>query len=844
MSEFKLNAFVANLDKYNEGELVGEWVSFPVTASEMENILPKLGLQSIDSFGPEAADLIIADYTTDLPGDSFVLSPFESLDHLNYLAGRLQSMDDRELARFMYALQQHVEIPGPGVAGLINLSYNLDNIELTPQAVTFDGISLRPMLPGERMYSFTQSSQLIGQTGCIGHLRGDMDWSGDGFFSSWTDYRQELKVDEFKEEFDRLINALRTEDAFGKMLASRRNITKYGLAHPESEFSERYDTEFGFRADTEKYSYFLRLNSRQGDYNVYCYCYYRPWLEKHMERAASGIRFVTPNYKELFRIPDGGKIRITWKDGKTPQDITCRYIDDYHMETSSNNLYHICEFAEKARLNGAKVEPLSPVMTSRGKKINWKIVFDGQPSSIPDKYRLPAIASEETKDRVKRAMEKAGYHFNSLESDYGCIRFSGEQPMIFGSWAEAATWLDNVCFDDLEVGTAVDEILHPELHEKIRVLVVEPKKEPRIEEISSGLESLQQAVGGYIEAVYPFDDPVALICNEEGKLEGLPLNRGLYDDNGDLYDIIAGPMLVVGLTEDSFGSLSPELAEKYMAMYKDPQTFICINGITKAIPITDEGKAAADGLSQRVVSIIVRGGYNGFDKLPESQIQHTEEALSYMIRAGEDFSIRSLLSSVADNQSLYSKEAFDLIRDLDTFYRDQGVPRYLIYQIDFDGKNARDLCFRSYDAITDDGLSVDARNYRFAYSGRLANNETLDSLYERFNLNKPAGFTGHSMSVSDVIITEKGNDQKAFYVDSFGYKEVPEFLAHNPLEKVEEQLEDDYGMIDGIINNGRKQQEENSRHSVLNRIKEKSGVVSTPDKEELKTKKNRDLDLD
>ena len=72
----------------------------------------------------------------------------------------------------------------------------------------------------------------------------------------------------------------------------------------------------------------------------------------------------------------------------------------------------------------------------------------------------------------------------------------------------------------------------------IAVLIVEPGKEPYVKEIDSGLESLQHEVGGYIEAIYPYEDPVALVCNEEGKLEGLPLNRALRDEDGDIYGFL------------------------------------------------------------------------------------------------------------------------------------------------------------------------------------------------------------------------------------------------------------------------------------------------------------------
>ena len=89
----------------------------------------------------------------------------------------------------------------------------------------------------------------------------------------------------------------------------------------------------------------------------------------------------------------------------------------------------------------------------------------------------------------------------------------------------------------------------------MNVLVVEPYKEPYEKDIEPGLESLQHEVGGDIECVYPFDDPVGIICNDEGKLEGLPLNRSLRDEDGEIYDVVAGTFLVVGLGEESFEGL-------------------------------------------------------------------------------------------------------------------------------------------------------------------------------------------------------------------------------------------------------------------------------------------------
>ena len=199
----------------------------------------------------------------------------------------------------------------------------------------------RAMIEAEDKYTFRQSAQISMQTGLIGHLRADMDTDGNGFFSSWFDFREELKTDEFKAEFDEVINSLREE---GDILHNRRALAKYCYCTPQSRMQDE-PGYYGVRVDTEKYAYLLRLNPDRGEYNLYCYCYRRDWLDQHLKDAEKGIRFIDSHYKELFRIPDGGKVKIhySWNED---QIRTCRYIDDYHVEIGSN-LYHICEFAER-----------------------------------------------------------------------------------------------------------------------------------------------------------------------------------------------------------------------------------------------------------------------------------------------------------------------------------------------------------------------------------------------------------------------------------------------------------------------------------------------------------------
>ena len=210
----------------------------------------------------------------------------------------------------------------------------------------------RAITKAEQKYTFKQSNRLSSQTGLIGYLRGDFGSSGKEFWTTWNGFREDLKTDEFKTEFDDVINGLRD----GDVLADRNAMSSYCCSNPDSSFDDDRN-HYGIRLDTDKYSYLMRLNPNKGEYNLYCYCYRKDWLNSHLEKAESGIRFIDSNYNDKFRIDDGEKISITFSNGKTLEKF-CRYIDDYNLEIDTN-LYHICEFADFCERNGIIVEPVS-----------------------------------------------------------------------------------------------------------------------------------------------------------------------------------------------------------------------------------------------------------------------------------------------------------------------------------------------------------------------------------------------------------------------------------------------------------------------------------------------------
>ena len=125
---------------------------------------------------------------------------------------------------------------------------------------------------------------------------------------------------------------------------------------------------------------------------------------------------------------------------------------------------------------------------------------------------------------------------------------------------------------------------------------------------------------------------------------------------------------------------------------------------------------------------------------------------------------------------------------------------FSIYQIK-SGDETRDYRFEPYDRLQATGRSVDRANYDLVYTAPLDGKTTLEDIYRTFNIDHPADFKGHSLSVSDVVVLHQGGKDTAHYCDSFGFQQVPEFLRENPLRTAELSTEQNENMIDGVINN-------------------------------------------
>ncbi len=469
--DYPFAAFITNLGKYNEGELVGEWVKFPTTHEELQKVFERIGIGSEDDFGHPYEEWFITDYDCYVGNLYDKLGEYENLDELNYLASKLDDMDRDEYNQFLAAME--VSDHTGSIQDLINLTENLDCYDVYPDIEDHDDLG--------RYYIDELEAMDVPD-----HLRNYIDY-----------------------------------EAYGRDIA----LSEGG------EF-----TEFGYVRDT-------------------------------------GDRFVEVYDGDRENIPEEYRVMSSPDDGELSQNDKLDMATDLAFDLDEFFRQHDPQYAAEFPGEQEQKEALCDAM------------LDGKFAAI--ETRLAAVAQtvpEDFNTRMDELKEAVGYE-EFLDLDWEAVRERLQNPdkshvdemLSFAEQAER----EYVA----EMGGQSPSAPEPE---KMTVLVVEPMKEPYTKEISPGLSSLQHEVDGYIQAIYPYEDSVAIVCNEEGKLEGMPLNRGLRDEDGELYDVVAGTFLVVGLSEEDFSSLPPDMIQKYTEHFKTPEQFISVNGRIEVCPVKPE----------------------------------------------------------------------------------------------------------------------------------------------------------------------------------------------------------------------------------------------------------------
>ena len=184
---------------------------------------------------------------------------------------------------------------------------------------------------------------------------------------------------------------------------------------------------------------------------------------------------------------------------------------------------------------------------------------------------------------------------------------------------------------------------------------------------------------------------------------------------------------------------------------------------------------------------------------------YQQEIIAARIMEGETYLFKTQLLNFKQPEA-----TADTIHRLDDFEKERGIGTYMVYQLKATEENHL-LRFEALDQLYAAGKTVDPENYELIYAGPLTPGDTLETIYRDLNVNHPEDYHGYSLSMSDVVVLREYGKDTAHYCDRIGFAEVPQFLnpqqaqeKDNPLRTAEMTIEDDYGMIDGVINNGRR----------------------------------------
>ena len=289
------------------------------------------------------------------------------------------------------------------------------------------------------------------------------------------------------------------------------------------------------------------------------------------------------------------------------------------------------------------------------------------------------------------------------------------------------------------------------------------------------------------------------------KMDGLPLNRALRDGDGEVYDIIAGNFMVVGLTEDNFGSLSPDLQRQFTAEFKMPEQFAKIGDRIVAIPMISEEQQKQTVLEEK--SSIVNENTSGMAVDGHIGTWHTID------------------HKEIDGHTFWLMEHDTFGDDASCIIVDERGELVLSHVYDGFDENTVDLLRQEVmpvDRMPDDSISVeDMKQYGYKWGGMLPmREEAAADVMKSCQIYRLYGDDTEGLVLDAKEIREHAAKGGIFGVEKAEWAASQE--RQNPLKAAEMSVEDDYGMIDGIINNGPKEaknSEKSEKASIMDRLK-------------------------
>ena len=792
MAEPILSGYLSNLGKYTEGRPAGEWVTFPTTAEHLKEVFDRIGIDF-----KHYEEWHFTEFQSPIPGLAEHLSEYSHPDELNYLGKLLEMQFDDDREKFIAAIEygDHAD----SLQDIINLAQNLDCYWIYPSVHNEEEYGRylvdeleEPELPEEAKKYF-----MYEEYGRDASINDDGMFTEKGYiynnrntFTEWYDGRdvpQEYRVtpqppqrsrpDPEKADFDAAAPGQRTAQTAEQPQEPRPVIpivlTSEKPAEKLKEITDRLEQGIAELFDSERYKEYLKVMSKFHNYsfrNTVLIAMQKPdaslvagfsaWknnFERNVMKGQKGIKIIAPSpYKikqEMQKIDPHTQKPIIGKDGKPVTE------------------------EKEVTIPAYKVVSVFDVSQTEGKELP-DIAVDELTGDV-DRYKDFFAALEKTSP-VPIAFE------NIEGGSHGYYHLEDKRIAINEGMSELQT-----------LKTAIHEIAHAKLHD---IDLNAPKDEqPRVDRRTREVEA--ESVAYTVCQHYGLDTSDYSF----GYVAGWSSGRELSELKSSLETIRSAAAEIINSIDANFAELQkaqdkeqtagqeqPTREEK-AAPKEQPQPEAPAKADTagkekpeaaapgKSGAQEKAGAAPKEAFTPETIYRVRRNPYS--DSRENSHLlqayvtqENGRAKMGDVLYTGTPEKCRELMGQLksgelteGDVKQLYAKAqetAQTAGQDKDTFS---------IYQIK-GGDETRDFRFEPYDRLQAAGNVVDKANYELVYSAPLAPETSLEDIYTRFNIDHPKDFKGHSLSVSDVVVLHQNGQDTAHYVDSVGFRQVPEFL--------------------------------------------------------------------
>ena len=789
MAEPILSGYLSNLGKYTEGRPAGEWVTFPTTAEHLKEVFDRIGIDF-----KHYEEWHFTEFQSTIPGLTEHLSEYSHPDELNYLGKLLEMQFDDDREKFIAAIEygDHAD----SLQDIINLAQNLDCYWIYPSVHNEEeyGHYLVDELEEPELSDEVKRYFMYEEYGRDASINDDGMFTEKGYiynnrntFTEWYDGRdvpQEYRVtpqppqperpDPSKVEMDAAAPGQRMTPTAEQPQEPRPVIpivlTSEKPAEKLKEITDRLEQGIAELFDSERYREYLKVMSKFHNYsfnNTLLIAMQKPdaslvagfsaWKNnfgRNVMKGQKGIKIIAPSpfkiRQEVEKIDPHTQKPIIGKDGKPVTE------------------------EKEVKIPAYKVVSVFDVSQTEGKELP-DIAVDELTGDV-DRYKDFFAALEKTSP-VPIAFENIG------GGSHGYYHLEDKRIAINEGMSELQT-----------LKTAIHEIAHAKLHD---IDLNAPKDEqPRVDRRTREVEA--ESVAYTVCQHYGLDTSDYSF----GYVAGWSSGRELSELKSSLETIRSAAAEIINSIDENLAELQKAQDKEQTAGQEQttregqeaaPQPEAPAKADTAG---KEQPEAAAPGKSGAqekagaapkeafTPETIYRVRRNPYSDSRENshllQAYVTQEngraKMGDVLYTGTPEKCRELMGQLkggelteGDVKQLYAKAqetAQTAGQDKDTFS---------IYQIK-GGDETRDFRFEPYDRLQAAGNVVDKANYELVYSAPLAPETSLEDIYTRFNIDHPKDFKGHSLSVSDVVVLHQNGQDTAHYVDSVGFRQVPEFL--------------------------------------------------------------------